>query len=371
MPLYKKTTSLFIAVFICMCVVFPIFRANNFFKQKGDTVQKDRTEPEGGEENQKPEEMETKPKKTSDIGDQKIAANSISLPKIIAIEKPKQEFSNAKIQPQHEEVKKEPSSQEILAANGIEREGVIAHQPLKSINVQSEAAEHKENITRTNESLPVSNLHTSFNALRQEGFRLSQEKRERLNDNAVKPVEKFNFESYSKRLVEMAGLEEGDRIPLLVLDEQLYKEGLSFYGYKLVARPKPLPKEPYYFIINKSEIKLVCGKCPYIGTFPPATQQDNLLFQNLLSQSVYSEMAKDIQLQLFYCPTDIRMEQIIKSKLKIILNGFQKNLGEVAKIQGKFQRVDNVYILIIESFQKIDGEVINVIDPDGGIAFRG
>jgi len=348
MRFYKKTMNFFIAVFICICVVFPIFKANNFFKQKEDAVQINRTEPESAEESRKPEEVEAKSGKTKDVGDKKIAAHSISLPKVIAIEKTK----------------------EVLPANEIKREGVIVHQPVKSMNVQSEAPEHKESLTPKNESFPVSNLHTSFDTAKQDSSQLQQKKVAGANVNTGKPAEKFDFKKYEKNLVEIAGLKEGEKIPVLELDESNYREGLGFYGYQLVARPQPLPKEPYYFMVSNSGIKLVNAKCPYAGTFPPALQEDTLSFQRLLSQSAYNDMAKDVQFQVFYAPMNMHMEKLVKCKLKTILNSAQEDMNDVTKIQGKFRKIDEAYILIIESFQKASGETVGVNDPDKA-AFAG
>lgn len=365
MRLYKKTTSFFIAVFICVCVVLPVFKANNFFKQKEDTVQKDRTEPKGCEENRKPEEVETKREEAKDVSDKKIAANSISLPKVIAIEKPRQEFPDEKMQPRHKEEKK-TASQDALPANEIKREDVIVHQPVKSMNVQSEEPEHKESLIPMNESLP-----TSLDTVKQDSSQPTQKKVARANVNTAKPAEKFDFKKYEKNLIEIAGLKEGERMPVLELDESNYKDGLSFYGYQLVARPQPLPKEPYYFIVNNSGIKLVNAKCPYIGTFPPALREDINRFQDLLLISPYNELAKDVQFQVFYAPMNIQMERIVRCKLKTILNSVQEDMGNVIKIQGKFKRLDTAYILIIESFQKISGEIVNVNDPDNKEVFNG
>ena len=340
---YKKLTSCIFAMFICLCIVLPVFKANNFFRKKEETQ------------------------------DRNIAIKNISIPKAIISEALKEESPRIDAQAIQNEPRKEIISQDTdLAAEVQKQNEVIVHEPVKAVHAQTEKSRSEENPVPADLPHTVLNQRAPRDNVMQENKLIEQKFVEKSSDNIANKAERFNFEKYGKNLVEIAGLKEGERMPVLELDESNYKEGLSFYGCQLIARPQPLPKEPYYFAFNNKEIKFAKGKCPYIGTYYPAEQADKLLFERLLSQSAYNELAKDTQFTLFYAPKDAEKEFLLRCKIKTVLSAFQGDASEIVKIHGKFRKVDDSYILIMESFQKINGEIIPIRDRDGStVAFKG
>ena len=330
MKTYKKLTSCIFAMFICLCIVLPVFKANNFFRKKEETQ------------------------------DRNIAIKNISIPKAIISEALKEESPRIDAQA----VQKEETASVAEAEKPNE---IIVHEPVKAVHAQTEKSRSEENPVPADLPHTVLNQRAPRDNVMQENKLIEQKFVEKSSDNIANKAERFNFEKYGKNLVEIAGLKEGEKIPVLELDESNYKEGLSYYGYKLVARPQPLPKEPYYFAFDNKEIKFVKGKCPYSGTFHPADQADKLLFERLLSQSAYNELAKDTQFQIFYAPIDAEKERLLRCKIKTILSAYQGDASEVVKIHGKFRKKDDAYILIIESLQKADGEIILINDRDNNM----
>lgn len=342
MKTYKKLTSFIFAMFICVCIVLPVFKANNFFRKK------------------------------EEIHDKNVALKNISIPRAIVPKTLKEVSPHINTQAIQKEQKNEKISQDSASVAEAEKSNeIIVHEPVKAVHAQTEKSRTEVNPMPADLPHTVSNQHAPRDNVKQENKLIEQKFVEKSSDNSTNKAERFNFEKYGKNLVEVAGLKEGESMPVLELDESNYKEGLGFYGYQLVARPQPLPKEPYYFIVNNSGIKLVNAKCHYVGTFPPALHEDINRFQDLLLISPYNELAKDVQFQVFYAPMNIQMERIVRCKLKTILNSVQEDMGNVIKIQGKFKRLDTAYILIIESFQKISGEIVNVNDPDNKEVFNG
>ena len=334
MKTYKKLTSFVFAMFICVCIVLPVFKANNFFRKKEETQ------------------------------DRNIAIKNISIPKAIISEALKEESPRIDAQA----VQKEETASVAEAEKPNE---IIVHEPVKAVHAQTEKSRPEENPVPADLPHTISNQRAPRDNVIQENKLIEQKFVEKSSDNIANKAERFNFEKYGKNLVEIAGLKEGERMPVLELDESNYKEGLSFYGCQLIARPQPLPKEPYYFAFNNKEIKFAKGKCPYIGTYYPAEQADKLLFERLLSQSAYNELAKDTQFTLFYAPKDAEKEFLLRCKIKTVLSAFQGDASEIVKIHGKFRKVDDSYILIMESFQKINGEIIPIIDRDNNtVAFK-
>lgn len=361
----KKAVSWLISLLFFSLLLLPVLKMNNFFRpKKEDTVKKDTLAlRKDDEENTKTMQSEVKQEETAKVNDKK-PSNNISLPKAIVFDLSKKESSDKKTQ-QVEEKKEIISNNSLSPENDERLNNMIVHNPVKAINVQSETSEKNEN-SNTAEVLPtVLNHHAPLDVTKKENSGSPLEKTEGTKKVTAKPAEKFDFENYSKNLVIIAGLKEGERIPVLELDGHNYKEGLNFYGFVMVARPDPLPtKESFYFIVNNSNIILVKEKSPYIGAYYPATQDDTLLFRRLLAQSSYSEIAKTARYFLFYVPANVNKELLIKGKVKTILDSYQLHSSDALKIYGKFKKIDDAYILIIEAFEKVSGEIIKVTDPD-------
>ena len=335
MKTYKKLTGCIFATFICICIVLPVFKANNFFRKKEETQ------------------------------DSNIAIKNISIPKTIISETLKEESPRIDAQA----VQKEETASIAEAEKPNE---IIVHEPVKAVHAQTEKSRSEENPVPADLPHTVSNQRVPRDNVMQENKLIEQKFVEKPANTRANPSESFDFKKYGENLVEIAGLKEGERMPVLELDESNYKEGLSFYGCQLIARPQPLPKEPYYFAFNNKEIKFAKGKCPYIGTYYPAEQADKLLFERLLSQSAYNELAKDTQFTLFYAPKDAEKEFLLRCKIKTVLSVYQGDASEVVKIHGKFRKAGDAYILIVESLLKANGEVIPISDHDNStVAFKG
>lgn len=351
MKTYKKSISFIFAMFICVCVLLPVFKANNFFRESRKNVLEEVLE------KAKPEQQkEAKQKKTEETQDRNIAIKNISIPKAIISEALKEESPRIDAQA----VQKEETASVAEAEKPNE---MIVHEPVKAVHVQTEKSRTEENPVPADLPRTALNQHAPRNNVKQENTLIEQKFVEKYSDNSANKAERFNFEKYGKNLVEIAGLKEGESMPVLELDESNYKEGLGFYGYQLVARPEPLPKEPYYFAFNNTEIKFIKGKFPYIGSYYPAVQTDKLLFERLLSQSAYNELTKDTQFQLFYVPMNTENGRLLRCKIKTVLSAYQGDVGEIVKARGKFVKAGDAYILIVESLQKANGEIVNINDP--------
>lgn len=341
----KKSISFIFAVFVCVCVVLPVFKANNFFRKNvsKEVMEMEKVKPE--------QQKEAKQKKAEETQDSNITIKSISIPKIITSEVLKEETA--------------------YVAEAEKPNKMIVHEPVKAVHAQTEKSRTEENPVPADLPHTISNQHTPRDKVKQENKLIEQKYVEKSADTRTNQAESFDFEKYGKNLVEIAGLKEGESMPVLELDESNYKEGLSFYGCQLIARPQPLPKEPYYFAFNNTEITFVKGKSPYFGTFYPAVQADKLLFERLLSQSAYNELAKDTQFQLFYAPMNAEKGRLLRCKIKTVLSAYQGDVSEIVKVHGKFGKAGDAYILIIESLQKANGEIIPINDHDGStVAFK-
>ena len=344
MNTYKKSISFIFAMLICVCVVLPVFKANNFFRKKEDHHESRKNVLEEVLEKAKPEQQkEAKQKKAEETQDRNITIKNISIPRVITSEVLKEETASV--------------------AEAEKPNKMIFHEPVKAVHAQADKSQIKEYSEPTALPRTALNQHAPRNNVKQENTLIEQKFVEKSVDTRGKLTEKFNFEKYGKNLIEIAGLKEGEKMPVLELDESNYKEGLGFYGYQLVARPEPLPKEPYYFAFNNTEIKFIKGKFPYIGSYYPAVQTDKLLFERLLSQSAYNELTKDTQFQLFYVPMNAEKGRLLRCKVKTVLGAYQGDASEVVKIHGEFRKMmDDSYILSIESLQKANGEVIPLSD---------
>lgn len=184
---------------------------------------------------------------------------------------------------------------------------------------------------------------------------------------------KFDFSKYKNNLIKNYKVREGEKIPLLLIDDHnqrgLYKQGLSFYGYQLIAKPEVKSGKPYYFVINNSGMERIDEAWPY-GNCPPALREDRNLFRKLLSQPQFAEIS-NMEYELFYAPLDTRMIAILESKLKLIIESIRLDVGDISQMTGTFKKIENSYILIIESIVTIDGRYMKVNDPDNRIAAVG
>jgi hypothetical protein len=182
---------------------------------------------------------------------------------------------------------------------------------------------------------------------------------------------KFDFTDYAANLINNYGIRDGEKVPLLLIDDHdksgLYKTGLEFYGYQLIARPKVRPKEPYYFVINDLGMRRIDEICPYTGVLPSVLQEDRKLFERLLYQPQFSKMS-NMGYELFYAPLDTRMLTLLRCKQKLILENARLDANDISKMVGTFKRVGRSYILIIESIVTSRGKCIKIYDPDNGIA---
>jgi hypothetical protein len=202
---------------------------------------------------------------------------------------------------------------------------------------------------------------------------VSQPARKETTKKNVETEKEFDFTVYTTNLIGNYGLREGEEVPVLFIDDHnksgLYKGGLAFYGYQLIAKPEVKSEKPYYFIINKSGMKRINDAWPY-GSCPPALQEDRNLFKKLLSQPQFTEMPNR-QYELFYVPVDTRMMAILESKLKLIIEEVRLSTNEISRMIGTFKEIGSSYILIIESIVTAKGEHIDIDDPDNRITTAG
>ncbi|MBS1258459.1 MAG: hypothetical protein MAG551_01518 [Candidatus Scalindua arabica] len=182
----------------------------------------------------------------------------------------------------------------------------------------------------------------------------------------LKIVKNFDFRKYRDNLINNYKVRKGERIPLLFIDDhgksKLYKQGLSFYGYQLIARPEVKSGKPYYFVINNSGMKRIDKAWPY-GSCPSALREDRNLFRKLLSQPQFAGIP-DVRYELFYAPLDTRMIALLESKLKLIIEENSVTSNEISRVIGTFKEVGGSYILIIETVIMVDEKRLRVRDPD-------
>lgn len=180
----------------------------------------------------------------------------------------------------------------------------------------------------------------------------------------------FDFADYTSNLINNYAAPDGEQVPLLFIDDhdekELYREGLQFYGYQIIARPKVRPERPYYLVINNLGMRRIDEVCPYMGLFPSVLQEDHKLFKRLIYQPQFSEIPYR-QYELFYAPLDIRMMAILECKLKLIIEEFRLTTNEISRMIGTFKEIGGSYILIIESIVTAKGKHINIDDPDNRI----
>jgi len=202
--------------------------------------------------------------------------------------------------------------------------------------------------------------------------KLSPAKNETLKKKAD-TEKRFDFTDYTTNLISNYGVREGEKVPVLFIDDHnksgLYKEGLAFYGYQLIAKPEVKSGKPYYFLINNSGMERIDEAWPY-GNCPSALQEDRNLFRTLLYQPQFAEMTNQ-QYELFYAPVDTRMIAILECKLNLIIKEVHLATNEISSMIGTFKEIGNSYILIIESIVTAKGKHISIDDPDNRITTAG
>jgi len=191
--------------------------------------------------------------------------------------------------------------------------------------------------------------------------------KEETTKKKVETEKRFDFTDYTSNLINNYAIRDGEQVPLLLIDDhdknELYKEGLQFYGYQIIARPKVRPKKPYYFVINNLEMMQIDEVCPYTGLFPSVLPEDHKLFKRLLYQPQFAEIPNR-QYELFYAPLNIRMMAILECKLKLIIEEIHVTTNEISRMIGTFKEIGDSYILIIESIVTVKGQHKKVFDPD-------
>ena len=334
------------------CILLFILYVNDWFVIKIPSVQKE--QPNLQEKEIQNEKKIREENAKDPINERRSATNKIYLPTQKAIEKQGEKII--------EDVKKQPDK-------AIEEKTDLASKEYSP----PEKAEKTEDITSVETA--KSTVVEKQNNIDQEKVSASIPKQVSLPEkkDMVKEPSKinkpFNFNKYKAELIENYKVSEGENIPLLLIDDHdksgLYKAGLEFYGYQLIARPVT-PKEPYYFVISNSGIERIGEPCPYTGGFPSAIQGDRKLFNELLSQPQFAEDSS-MEYELFYAPLDTEMLTIIKCKLRFIIEDNSLAADEISEMKVTFKEMDSSYILIIESIVTAKGKRIEINDPDNEI----
>ncbi|MGR3174557.1 MAG: hypothetical protein ACUZ8N_08175 [Candidatus Scalindua sp.] len=350
----RKTLILAFVVILHTCGLLFIAHVNEWFQVKEHDVKKKETVSNDIKTEKNPTDMKTK----NDAKEQNLRIRKIYLPEQnLLADQEDENFKNvtSEREVQITEVldmvsRKQPISEEIEQVKVVAPEKPVMQTEIK-----------KEKVVRDDIG-----KHALKQAALPEKAELIKEETGTVND--------FNFTEYTKSLIKNYGIREGEKIPLLLIDDHnqsmLYKKGLEFYGYRLIARPIVKPKEPYYFVINSSGIQLMQETCPYVGVFHSVLQEDRQLFERLMLRPQFRELSRN-QHQIFYAPMDTRMLNVIACKQKLILESINLDIKQVSRMIGTFKKLDSSYILIIESVVTIDGKRINVRDPDNRIVTVG
>src|SRR3990167_6230215 len=131
MKTYKKLTSFVFAMFICVCIVLPVFKANNFFRKKEETQ------------------------------DSNIAIKNISIPKTIISEALKEESPRIDAQA----VQKEETASVAEAEKPNE---IIVHEPVKAVHAQTGKSRPEENPVPADLPHTASDQYASRDKVKQE-----------------------------------------------------------------------------------------------------------------------------------------------------------------------------------------------------------
>jgi len=349
----RKTLILALVVILHACGLLFIAHVNNWFPLKEHVVDNEKEKTVNNEI--KTKEMETDMNAKNDVDEQTLTVNKIYLPEQIPF------------QDQDAENPNNVNNNESETPIKDEQDSHFSKHPLPVENKDTKLANHEEPEI-PNEIKPDNVIQEDIEKYALEQAALPEK---RVSTDEVTGTENdFDFTEYTTSLVKNYGKREGEKIPLLLIDDhnesRLYKKGLGFYGYRLIARPRIRLKEPYYFVINDSVIQLLQETCPYTGAFPSVLQEDRKLFEVLLQQPQYKELSKN-QHQIFYAPIDTQMLSVVESKQKLILENMDLDIKQVSRMIGTFKKVGSSYILIIESIGTIDGTIIKVHDPDNSI----
>ncbi len=316
----RKTLILTFVVILHACGLFFIAHVNNWFPMKEHDADKKKAETVSNY-------IKTEAK--NDVKEQALTTNKIYLPEQILLQDHDVENEDTKVS-----TPEEPEMQSEIKQKYVVREDIEKH--------ALEQAALPEKTELAKEITGVDN--------------------------------NFDFTEYTTSLFKNYGIREGEKAPLLLIDDhnksRLYKKGLEFYGYRLIARPLVKPRDPYYFVINNSGTQLMQETCPYAGVFPSVLQEDRKLFERLLLHPQFREFSKN-QHQIFYAPIDTRMLNVIECKQKLILRSMNLDIKQVSRMIGTFKKLDSSYLLIIETVVTIDGKRINVRDPDNRIVAVG
>ena len=338
----RKTLILALVVILHTCGLLFIAHVNNWFPVKEHNVDNEKEKTVNNDT--KTEEMGAE----NDVKEQTLTASKIYLPEQLPL--------------QDQDVNSEPK--------GLINEELdlpFSKEPLPIENndtkvASSEEAEIQSEIIQEN----IVREDIEKNALEKDAI----PERTMLAKEITDVDNNFDFTEYTTSLIKNYGKREGEKIPLLLIDDhnenELYKKGLEFYGYRLIARPKIRPREPYYFVINDSGIQFLQETCPYAGAFPSVLQEDRKIFKGLLQQPRFRELSKN-QHQIFYAPIDTQMLNVVESKQKLIIESMDLEIKQVSRMVGTFKKVGSSYILIIESIRTVDGRFVKVRDPDNRI----
>ena len=351
-PSSRKPFILALVVILHACGLLFIAHVNNWFPVREHAIDKEKEKTVNNDT--KTEEMEADMKAENDVKEQTLTANKIYLPEQMPLrDLDVENLNNVNSEPENliNEEQDLPFSKDPLPIENNDTKVASS----EKTEIQSEIIQEK-----------VAQEEIEKHALEQAAL---PEKTRQVKE-IIDVENNFDFTEYTTSLIKNHGKREGDKIPLLLIDDhnesRLYKNGLEFYCYRLIARPKNRPREPYYFVMNGSGIQLLKETCPYAGAFPSVLQEDRKLFEGLLQQPQYRELSMN-QHQIFYAPTDTTMLNVIESKQKMILEGIDLDIKNVSRMISTFKKLDSSYILIIESVETIDGRIMKVHDPDNRI----
>jgi hypothetical protein len=358
--LQRKKSIFKMVLLFHACGLLFISYVNGWFGMRTPSVQEEK--PLLQEKEIKNEKKIREKKVKDEVEKQITAVNKVYLPSQQVVEKQEEKII--------EDVNKRPDKK---AESPIERKDHLAfkEQPLP-VNAEKKEKAVPEIPAVQPEVKPENTVYNKVEKSTAKQISLPA-KREMAKEN-VETEKRFDFTDYTSNLINNYGIRDGEQIPLLLIDDhdnnELYKEGLQFYGYQIIARPKVRPERPYYFVINNLELVRIDEVCPYTGLFPSVLQEDHKLFKRLLYQPQFAEMP-NLQYELFYAPLDTGMMAILECKLKLIVEEVRLTTNEISRMIGTFKEIGDSYILIIESIVTANGKRVNIDDPDNRITTAG
>lgn len=168
-------------------------------------------------------------------------------------------------------------------------------------------------------SLEEQNIKPEVNILKKPGNKYVPQNGDDIEEEKK---EVFDFSEYCNELVDDASLSDDDRLPRLFLDDHekrdVYKEGLRFYGYGLVAVPRPMPEVAYYIKFNGKGLYKEYGTFSYMGYIYNAFDEDYISFNRLLSNQSNLNSNVLVDYDLFFAPYNESMLRILRSKQKLL-----------------------------------------------------